>query len=138
MHLIKQAEAVNINANEPTSTPIIMALRTLVAANVIAKSITAVRMVSSMPASISGIESQEQPFLKERIPTEVTSNIARYTTAIPNATHKNAVETVIIAVKLKIAAVMPTITLAAIANKVQSNLVLQLQFLIFFHLYNNI
>ena len=89
-------------------------------------------MANSIPASISGIESHEQLFLNERAPTEATSNIARYTTAIPNATHKKAVETVIIAVKLKIAAVIPTIMLAAIANKVQSNLVLQLQFLIFF------
>lgn len=109
-----------------------MALRTLVAANVIAKRITAVRMAKRIPASISGIESQKHPSLNERMPTEATSNNARYTTDIPNATHKNAVETVIIAVKLKIAAVMPTITLAAIANKVQSNFVLQLQFLIFF------
>ena len=109
-----------------------MAFKTLVAGNSIARRMRAVRMANSIPASISGIESHEQSFLNGRAPTEATSNIARYTTAIPNATHKNAVETVIIAVKLKIAAVIPTIMLAAIANKVQSNLVLQLQFLIFF------
>lgn len=68
---------MNIKANEPTSTPIIMALKTLVAANVIAKSITAVRMVKSIPASISGIEAHKQPSLNVRIPIEATSNIAR-------------------------------------------------------------
>lgn len=123
---------MNISANPPTNTPIIIALKTLVAANVTAKRIREVKIVRSMPVIISGIALHIQRLPIFPIPTEVTSKTARYTTAIPRATQRKAVETVMIAVKLRMAAVMPTIILAAILKNVQSIFVLQLQLFIFF------
>ena len=75
---------------------------------------------------------QTQQFLKRPMPTEVRSKTARNTAATPSATQKKGVATVIIAVKLNIATMIPTKTLAAMLIRAQSNLVLQLQLVIFF------
>ena len=104
------------------SRPEIIAPVKLVAANVIPNRIIAIRMVPRMPASKTG--SIEQVQLRAFLPL-VKRSIARYTTAIPKTTHKNAGVIVIAAVIVRNAVIIPIIRLDTIAIPVQ--LLLQLQ-----------
>ena len=133
MQEIKQAVVVIIAAKAAISTPVKIAPKTLVAAKVIAKSTTASKMVirtaPSQTLSVRQTHSSAQP----RLLSPAIKASAKNATAIPKTTHKKAGVTVITAIYLNIAAVMPIIMLAARAIIVQSFLFeqLQLQLLIF-------
>ncbi len=102
---------------------------TLVAAKVTAKRIIDTSIAPSIAIRSTGRILQTQPLMPElRIATLVTSVIARYTTAIPSTTHKNAGVTVITAVKVRKAVIIPMIMLATIATPTQLHLHPQLQF----------
>lgn len=131
-HFIRQITEVIISVKPPAKIPTKIARITLVAAKVTAKSIIPAKRVRTIPVSICGTALQIQQSLKRLIPTEVRSKTARNTAATPSATQKNGVATVIIAVKLNIATIIPTKTLAAMLISAQSNFVLQLQLVIFF------
>lgn len=114
-----------------------MAPITLVAANVIPRRITDVRIVPKMP--VRKADNPEQTQLRVVLPLSIDAPrvIARYTTAIPKRTHKNAGVNVITAVMLRKAAIIPIITLAIIAIPVQFGLQLQFKLDIYFHLQCN-
>lgn len=106
------------------SRPVIIAPIMLVAAKVIPKSIIAISMAPSIPASKTG--NIEHAQLRVPLP-RVKRSIARYTTATPKTTHKNAGVTVIAAVMVRNAVMIPIIRLATIEITVQLLLQLQLQ-----------
>ncbi len=88
----------------------------LVAANVIPRRIIDTRIVPKIPKSRVFTEEQKQPSpLEEHVPPEVARSIARYTTAIPRSTHKNAGVIVIVAIKVSIPAITPIMIAATIA-----------------------
>ena len=89
----------------------------LVATNVIARSTTDVKIAPSMPISKRDKIGQIQPLLFEHwVETAVAKAIIRKATATPKATHKNAGVRAIVAVMLRNAVTIPTITLAIIAK----------------------
>ena len=94
-----------------------MAPKTLAAGNVIANSTIERRIVPNIPARTSdkgvSIQLHNLRHLKLAATAKFT---ARYTTAIPKRTHKNAGVTVITAVIVSKVAIIPTIALAPIAN----------------------
>ena len=115
--------------------PVIIAPKMLVAAKGIAKSITAVSIVPSIPASKTGTTEQRQHLFETfRIAASVAGVIAKYTTAIPKTINKNTGVTVITAVIRKNAAIIPIIMLAIIAPHEQRLLSLQQRKFIFTHL----
>ncbi len=96
----------------------------LVATNSMARRTTESNIVPRTPASNAVIilhKFSQHPLRKTADETRV---IARYTTAIPKSTHKNAGTSVITAVILRKAVIIPIIRLATTAITVQ--LVLQL------------
>lgn len=108
---------------------------TLVAANDIDNNISEVRIVPRIP-----IINAENAGHLQRVSSDLslffvpTKASARYTTAIPNTTHKNAGVTVITAEKVRNAVIIPMIMLATTAIPVQSILHPQFEFDIIFHL----
>jgi hypothetical protein len=96
-------------------SPEIIAPIMLVAANVIPRSTIAVITVPRIPIRTSDNPLQ-QLLPSEIFPGDARSNIAKYTTAIPNTTHKNAGVMVIRAIPRKIPATIPIITLAKITR----------------------
>lgn len=131
-HFTRQAVVVTVREKAPNNTPTMSAERTLAGVGGIANRITAVRTVTRMPASKTG----RTPHLHWHVPfpcnLSETSKTARYTTAIPNRTHKNAGVTVIIAENCRNAVIIPIITLATMANPAQFTRQPQPKFVIFF------
>ena len=118
--------SVSVNEKNRINAPVIIAPIMLVATNSIARSITDVRIVPSMlirsPLSVAHLQLLSK-FLPVKVDTK--SVTARYTTAIPKTTHKNAGVTVIAAVIVRNAVIIPSMMLAAVDNNKQ--LFLQLQ-----------
>lgn len=102
-----------------SNNPVIIAPAILVAANVIPRRIKAVSTVPKMPNKTVR-KLPQQFFLSVQLTQEVKAVIPRYTTAIPNNTHKKAGVIVISALKRKNAANTPMIVLTIIAFAVQS------------------
>lgn len=97
------------NSNNP---PVKIAPMTLVAANSIANKTTDNKMVPKMPANKTGNTPHRQTGARSRCTNALANNAtARYTTAIPNTTHKNAGVTVITAVKRRKATTIPMMML---------------------------
>lgn len=116
------AEAIS-NVKNASRTPVITAPATLVAANSTPKRIREVKIVPKTPTVNSGLLIQrhlEPP--TERLKIDVPKVIARYTTAMPKVTQKNAGATVITAAKRRIAVKVPIIKAATTATAEQSNL----------------
>jgi len=120
MHLIRHIAEVIKSEKKRIKVPVIIAPTILVAANSIPRSITEVRTVPNMPAEKTLNAGQRQ--LWNPLPVkkpEVRIAIAWYPTAIPNSTHKKAGVTVITAVIVRNAAIIPSIILAATDNNKQ-------------------
>ena len=101
----------------------------LVAANSTAKRIAAVKMVPRIPVRIAERMAQ---ILQPRIQVSpkngvFASKIARYPTAMPRTTHKNAGSTVMTAAKRRNAVIVPIIKLAINANARQGKRHVQAQ-----------
>ena len=124
MQVIRQVALVIRREKKKRRNPVIIAPNTLVAAKVIPRRITAVRIVPKIPARNS-LKLRQQLVFSE-LWQEVKRTIPRKPTAIPNNTHRNAGVTVINAVNRKNAAKIPIITLAIMDFAVQ--LILQSQF----------
>ena len=121
-HLTRQAVDVTIRKKKNKRVPVRTAPSMLVATNSIARSTIERIIVPIIPERIVVIILQRfsQHSLRERAPaTRIT---ARYTTAVPRSTHKNAGVRVIAAVILKNAVMTPRTRLTAIAITVQSPL----------------
>ena len=113
MHFIRHTVSVNIKERNPISAPEIIVPIMLVAAKVTPKSITDVNTAPKIATSKT--ESAEQAQLlteSSEICGDVIKSIARYTVAIPKATHKNAGVKVITAVVVRTAPIAPIIILA--------------------------
>ena len=111
MHLARQAVSVSVRKNDNRRSPVITAPIMLVATKSIASSIIAKRIVARIaPRSTERVVLMQQgrQLLQQLIDTVVRRTMARYTTAMPNTTHKNAGVTVMAAVILRNAAMMPT------------------------------
>lgn len=129
MHFARHATDVTISVKNPKRKPNIIAPRVLVAAKVMPKSSTDVKIVPRLPQSIPVSEEHIQFPWELRAARAVVIGVSpKYTTAIPKSTQRNAGVTVTIAVKRRIAAIMPTVMLDIRASTEQS--VLQLQFFI--------
>ena len=133
MHLTRQAVDVIISEKNNSSKPVIIAPAILVAANVIPRRITAVNIVPRIPRSKRGSIMHTHPLTPvDLISGAEISETRRYTTAIPNNTHRNAGVTVITAVIRSTVVITPMITLAITARAVQLFLQPQLQLVIKF------
>jgi len=110
--------------------PAIIAPKILVAANVIAKSTTANKIVPKMPDNKIGRIEQIQPHTLLLLSFETARITARYAIDIPNKTHKNTGVMVIVAVIVRKAVIIPIIILATIARPVQLHLQQQLRLVI--------
>lgn len=134
--LTRQAVTVSTRDRKNINAPVIIAPIILVAAKVIARSITAVRAVPKIPVSNTGNVLHTQPSASLLLlRADARSATPRYTTAIPSATHKNAGVTVITAVIVKNAATTPKMMLARTARAVQLLLQPQPNLFIYFHLH---
>ena len=92
----------------------------LAAAKVIPKRTIDRKIVPKIPVSRTGIIPHTHPPIPAlRIAGLTTSVTARYTTAIPSSTHKNAGVTVITAEKVRNAVIIPIIIAAITAMAVQ-------------------
>lgn len=122
-HLIRHAVSANIKEEKAKSKPVIIAPIILVAANVIANRTTDVNIAPNIPVNNTDKMGQIQ-FLTvtQREDADTAKSIARYTTAIPKATHKNAGVTVIVAVIVRNAVTTPIRILAIIATTEQLDL----------------
>jgi len=112
------------------NAPAIMAPKILVAANVIAKNITANKIVPKIPDNKTGRIEQIQPRTSLLLAFDTASITARYATDIPNKTHKNTGVIVMVAVIVRNAVIIPIIILATIARPVQLHLQQQLRLVI--------
>ena len=122
-HFIKHTVSVNIKEKNAISAPVIIEPITLVALKVIPKSTTDVKIAPKIPVNKTDKTGQTQAFrvAPEKL-ADVIRLIARYTTATPKTTHKNAGVTVITAVARRTAAIMPIMTLAVMATTEQLDL----------------
>lgn len=129
--MIRQAVEDIASAKKNKSNPVIIAPIILVATNSIANRIIENKIVPRTPTRLKERLEQTQPTSalspKEEAVTRVT---ARYTTAMPKTTHKNAGVTVITAVILRKAVIIPIIKLETRAIPAQLLLQPQLQFII--------
>ena len=119
-HFAKHATDVTVREKNVKRAPEIIAPITLVATNSIAKRTTDVKIAPRIPVKSTGSTAQTHPLLP--VPLTTAANIgvnARYTTAIPRTTHKNAGVIVITAVMRSIAVITPTIKLAIIESTEQ-------------------
>ena len=99
----------------------------LVAANVMARRITAARIVPSIPIKMAFKLAQKHLHLDAGVDSaDAKYETPRYTTAIPNNTHKNAGVTVIVAVMVRRVVTAPRIILAITASTTQLNLQLHI------------
>lgn len=128
-HLTRHAVSVTTSEKNVNKRPVIIAPITLVAANVTPSKTTATKIAPSIAIKSTGRILHTQPLMPElRIATLVTRVTARYTTAIPSTTHKNAGVTVMVAAKVKNAVIMPMMMLATIETPTQLHLHPQVQF----------
>jgi hypothetical protein len=121
---------VSIKDKNAKSPPVIIAPTILVATKSIASSTTDNTIAPKIPVRSVDKTVHKQLFLTFghcEIDVEIRI-IARYTTAIPSITHKNASPTVITAVMRKNAVIMPIIILATIAKNGQVILQLHIFF----------
>ena len=128
MHLTRQAVSVSVRKKESRRRPVIIAPRTLVAGNSTARRTIAKNIVAIIaPRSTVRIVFIQQVDLFSQQLTEamVIRRTPRYTTAMPNTTHKNAGVTVMAAVILRKAAMIPTTMLIISATVVQVPLQVQ-------------
>ena len=129
MHLTRQAVSVSIRKNDRRSRPVITAPRILVATNSTARSTIAKNTVAiTAPRSTVMILFTQQGdlFSQQLVDAAAMRTMARYTTAMPKTVHKNAGVTVMAAVILRKAAMIPTIMLTMRATVVQLPLQVQL------------
>ena len=117
-HFVMQAVDVTMSVKKPNKAPVIKAPKKLVAANVIPKSITDVKIVPKSPVKRAGTDERAQPRTFE-LRTSTGESI-RYTTAMPKSTHKNAGVTAIVAINAKAVVMTPITILATIATNGQS------------------
>lgn len=116
-HFTRQTVDVIRSEKKKRRTPTIIAPKTLVAGNVIANNIIERSIVPNIPARTNDKGVSIQPHNLRHLKLADTIRFtARYTTAIPKRTHKNAGVTVITAVIVSKVAIIPTIALAPIAN----------------------
>ena len=118
MHFTKQAVEVIISEKKNIKSPAIIAPSTLVAAKATQRSIIDVRTVPKIPVSCARSRSHTH-FLRLPGIDDVNKPKARYTTAIPSVTHKNAGVKVITAVYRRIPAITPITILATVAYSIQ-------------------
>jgi len=123
LHFIKQAVVVSVRDRKNSNTPAMMAPKILVAAKPTPSRMTAESAVPKMPVRTAVAVLQMQALL-DSVPDEANST-ARYTTAMPRATHKNAGVIVMVAVKVRAAAIMPIMKLAMAASVTQLHVQLQ-------------
>ena len=128
IHLTRQAVSVSIRKNDRRSRPVITAPRMLVATNSTARSTIANSTVAIIAprSTVIIFFIQQGLFSQQLIDAAVMRTIARYTTAMPKTVHKNAGVTVMAAVILRKAAMMPTTMLTMRAIVVQLPLQVQL------------
>ena len=128
MHLIRHAVEVIIRAKNNRSRPVIIAPGMLVVTNVIPRRITEVRIVPRIPKSCNGSTAHRQRLGVTALRYGETASVRiRYTTAMPNSTHKNAGVTVITAVILRTVVITPIITAAITERATHPFVQLQLQ-----------
>ena len=102
------------------SKPVIIAPVTLVAAKVIASNMTEVNIAPNIPViSANNTLFKQRRTSSQQEKADIHTSAAKVATAIPNATHKNAVPTVITAANLKTAVIAPTIMLIITAIPTQ-------------------
>lgn len=129
-HLIRQAVDVSIKDKNAKRPPVIIAPIILVATKSMASSTTDNKIAPKIPVTSADKTAHIQLFLalgRWAIDVEIRT-IARYTTAIPSTTHKNASPTVITAVMRKKAVIIPIIMLTTIAKNGQVILQLHINF----------
>lgn len=133
MHRLKHAVELSVKVKENNSIAIKIVPIAEVVAKLIASSTIEVSIPESIPIRVTG-----KTFLmhlhipKFLLSADIIRVMLRYTTDTPSTTHKKAGVTVIIPVKLSIAAVIPTIILDAIDIIRHSFLLLQQQLFIHF------
>lgn len=126
MHLILQMVVAIIRKKKANNKPAKIAPITLVAANSTAKSTNDTKIVPMIPIDHAVLLAQLH-FLTVSQPKAVVARpIARYKTAIPNTTHRNAGVRVITAIKVRKAVIIPTIILPITATPRQLDLKQQL------------
>lgn len=108
---------VTVSDRKNNKTPAMIAPKMLVAAKPTPKRMTAESAVPKIPVNTAVTVLQVQALLG-RVPDEAKST-ARYTMAMPSATHKNAGVMVMVAVKVNAAAMMPMMKLAMAASVTQ-------------------
>ena len=118
----KHAVDVTVRKKKNKSAPARTAPITLVAANSTASRTIDNKTVPRIPTSSAVIIVHKLPQQTLRKSAALMSVTARYTTATPRITHKNAGVRVIVAVILRNAVIMPIIRLATIAITVQPGL----------------
>lgn len=128
---MRQTELVIKSEKKNSKRPVIIAPITLVAAKVMPRRITDVKIVPRMAVRNVVRLPQQSSALKLRS-AEVRRLMPRNPTAIPKRTHKNAGVIVIRAVKRKIAARTPIIMLAITDFTVQLNVQSQFDVVIVF------
>ena len=135
MHLTRQAVSVRVRKNESKRSPVITAPIMLVATNSMARSTIAKKIVAIIAPNntVRMFLIQQGDLLSQQFTDAIViRRMARYTVAIPKTTHKKAGVTVIAAVILRKAAIMPTTMLTITATVVQVFLQEQSQFDIYF------
>jgi len=120
-----QATTVIMREKKNSSAPVIIAPIMLVAAKVMARSITEVKIVPKIPIKRAVMLLQIQQLRLALPRTNTKKERANAPTAIPNTTHKNTGGTVMVAVMVKNAVTIPIKTLAITARQVQLILGLQ-------------
>lgn len=126
MHFTMQATEVITRVKNPSNIPAKIAPITLVAANVIAKRISENKIVPNIPIISVERAVQTHSLIPFSLAVVLTSSVnPRYTTAIPNTTHKNAGVKVIVALKVRKAVMIPIIMLDTTARTVQLGLAQQ-------------
>ena len=111
----RQAVAVMISEKKNKSTPVRIAPTILVATNGIANKTTENSTVPTIPLSKEFTVFAVQDAAVASVSNAFTSRIAKYATATPNVTHKNAGVTVMTAMMRKKAATTPIIRLTTTA-----------------------
>ena len=118
---------MRVSDKKNNKSPVIIAPTTLVAANWIARRTTEKRAVPRIAKRFSASAEQAQEESVRRAVAADKSVTARYATAMPSATHKNAGVTLITAVIVRNAVIIPIIKLEITAKTPHSILLLQLK-----------
>lgn len=122
-HFTRHAVSAIIRLKKNPIAPAMIAPAVLVAAKLIPRSITDVRIVPRIPVRSAVILEQIQFWMEtQRTEEAVTRAIARYTMAIPNVTQENAAVIVMVAVMVKNAVITPMRMLAITEITVQPSI----------------